>query len=110
MTTAQRIPLDIEGYETVAETPELKVTVLTLGAGQRVPWHLHTRVTDTFFCLEGPMEVELRQPADRIELAVGQSCAVPPGRPHHAQGAGGGRCRYVLVQGIGPYDAVPVEP
>ena len=58
----------------------------------------------------GAVGRELRQPADRIELAVGQSCAVPPGRPHHAQGAGGGRCRYVLVQGIGPYDAVPVEP
>jgi len=110
MTAHPRISLNIAGYEKIAETPDLRVSVLTLAAGERVPWHRHTRITDTFFCLEGVMEVQMRDPEGRIELQVGESCAVEPGRPHHAQGKQGGPCRYLLVQGVGTYDSVPLEP
>jgi outer membrane protein assembly factor BamD (BamD/ComL family) len=59
-TPAARYPL--EDRELVAEAPGLRVQVLTVGPGQCVPWHRHTEITDTFFCLDGPMLVEIYFP------------------------------------------------
>ena len=41
---------EVERRETVAETDALRVRILTLAAGQEVPWHYHSQVTDTFYC------------------------------------------------------------
>ena len=73
-----------------------------------MPWHRHTRITDTFFCLEGPMVVETRDPLATHELAMGQELRVPPGCAHHVHGLEGARCKFVIVQGVGAYDYVPV--
>jgi quercetin dioxygenase-like cupin family protein len=35
---------------------------LSLAAGQCVPWHYHSEISDSFVCLEGPMVVETRAP------------------------------------------------
>lgn len=83
--------------------------VLTLAAGQRVPWHHHTEISDTFFCLEGPMILETRAPNTIIRLHVGQRTTIPPGQPHFVQGAGGGPCSFAIVQGVGAYDYLPEE-
>ena len=82
--------------------------VLTLAAGQCVPWHLHSEITDTFFCLDGPMLVQ--HPEGReVELVPGERHVVPPGTPHRVSGKAGGRCRFAIVQGIGRYDFIPVD-
>jgi quercetin dioxygenase-like cupin family protein len=94
--------------EVVAETPDLRMVVLTLAAGQSVPWHTHTTVTDTFICLEGPMVVETRSPDRRHELGAGQMCAVPAQQPHFVHGKDGGPCRFANLQGVGRYDFKPV--
>lgn len=99
----------IEGRELIAGTEELRVQVLTVGPRQCVPWHHHTRITDTFFCLEGPMVVETRQPNVMHELHIGDRLSVPPGRAHTVYARNGGRCRFVIVQGVGRYDYVPLE-
>jgi len=54
--------LAIAGYETVMEGQDMRAVVLTLAAGQSVPWHYHSAITDSFVCLEGPMVVETRAP------------------------------------------------
>jgi quercetin dioxygenase-like cupin family protein len=41
----------------VAAGADLRVTVLTLDAGQSVPWHYHSEVTDSFVCLSGGLVV-----------------------------------------------------
>ena len=97
----------IENRELIAETAGLRVQILTIGPGQCVPWHHHTRITDTFFCLEGPMVVHTRE--RDYELAPGEQCAVGPGEAHQVEGKGGGRCRFAIVQGVGEYDFVPSE-
>ena len=106
-------PYEIEGRELVAEAEGLRVQVLTLARGEEVPWHRHTVITDTFFCLEGPMVVETREPSARHELVAGGRLDVLPGRPHRVSGGtasgDGGRCRFALVQGVGEYDYLP-EP
>ena len=98
----------VEDREMVAETPDLRMLVLTLGPGQAVPWHWHSAVTDHMICLEGSMVVEMRAPREVIELQPGQRCTVPVKRAHHVSGKNGGRCKFAILQGIGRYDFNPV--
>jgi mannose-6-phosphate isomerase-like protein (cupin superfamily) len=100
----------LENRELIAEVPgQLRMQVLTLAAGQEVPWHWHSAVTDTFWCMEdGPMVIEMRAPRETVELRPGQMFAVPPRRAHRVTGKDGGRCRFAILQGVGRYDFQPV--
>jgi quercetin dioxygenase-like cupin family protein len=98
----------IAGRETVAEGADLRVVVLTLDQGQCVPWHYHSTITDSFVCLEGPMVVETRAPHAVHRLQPGQRCAIPPKTSHYVHGEGDGPCKFMLVQGVGVYDFMPV--
>ena len=62
MEVRTRGSYELAGRELVAEGSDLRVQVLTLAAGQCVPWHYHNDITDAFVCLEGPMVVETRAP------------------------------------------------
>jgi quercetin dioxygenase-like cupin family protein len=39
-----------------AERPGFRITELQISPSQKVPWHYHTSVQDTFFVLQGPPE------------------------------------------------------
>jgi len=99
---------EIAGRELVAEGADLRVQVLTLARGQCVPWHYHSEITDSFVCLEGPMVVETRAPRAAYRLQPGQRCAVPAKTAHYVAGDNGGPCKFLIVQGVGVYDFVPV--
>ena len=75
----------IADRQLVAEGAELCVQVLSLAAGQCVPWHYHSEISDSFVCLEGPMVVETRAPRRVYRLRPGERCAVPPKRAHYGQ-------------------------
>lgn len=97
-------PYVIDSAEVLAETPDLRMTVFTVGVGQEIPWHWHSNVADRFFGMEGVTVVEIRAPATRLELAPGQTGVVPPKRAHRITGKDGARCKFALLQGIGTYD------
>jgi quercetin dioxygenase-like cupin family protein len=99
---------EVAGREIVADGADLRVQVLTLAAGQCVPWHYHSAITDSFACLEGPMVVETRAPRNSYRLEPGQRCAVPPKTAHYVHGEDGGPCKFLVIQGVGVYDFVPV--
>ena len=99
---------DIAHRETVAEGADLRVQVLTLAEGQCVPWHYHSAITDSFVCLEGPMVVETRAPPAVHVLQPGQRCAVGPKTAHYVHGKDDGPCKFLIVQGVGVYDFMPV--
>ena len=99
----------IEDRQLIAETPDLRVQILTLANDQQVPWHYHTEVTDTFACLEGPMVVKTKTADADYELLPGDSCAVPPNTVHQVAGKNDSRCRFVIIQGVGKYDYFPTE-
>src|SRR5262245_11163645 len=106
---ARKQPLyEVADYEVVAETPDLRMVVLTLAEGQEVPWHWHSNVADRFFCMHGPMVVETRAPRERIELNAGETCTVPAKRAHRVSGKNEGPCKFAVLQGIGTYDFNPV--
>ena len=108
MEIRSRGQYEIAGRELVAEGADVRVQVLTLAAGQCVPWHYHSEVADSFVCLEGPMVVETRVPRATHALAPGERCAVPPKTAHYVHGKNGGPCKFLIVQGVGVYDFVPV--
>ena len=73
-----------------------------------MPWHYHTNVHDTFYVLEGELRLSLRDPKEEVRLAPGQTYAVRPGRPHLVTNAGQRSATFLVLQGIGEYDYVPL--
>lgn len=108
MQTRSRGNYEIAGREIVAEGADLRAQVLTLAAGQSVPWHYHSAITDSFVCLEGPMIVETRAPRHNYRLLPGERCAVPPKTAHYVHGEADGACKFLVIQGVGIYDFVAV--
>ena len=98
----------IAGREVVADGADLRVQVLTLAAGECIPWHYHSEITDHMVCLDGPMVVETRAPRNHHVLQPGQRCTVPPNTAHYVHGEKDGPCKFLIVQGVGVYDFVPV--
>jgi quercetin dioxygenase-like cupin family protein len=77
-------------------------------ATQKVPWHYHSNVHDTFYVVAGSIRVFLQDPKEKVELTPGQSFAVPPKRPHLVTNAGDTSAVFLVLQGIGEYDFVPL--
>jgi len=94
----------------IAKGSDVGVQERTLAPGQEIPWHYHTAITDTTYCLEGIVQIEMLSPAEQILLVAGQSHAVPTNRPHRITPHGDHPCRFLLVQGVGKYDRHPVDP
>ncbi len=102
--SARSMRLAIAGYDRVMEGADMRASVLTLAAGECVPWHYHSAITDSFVCLEGPMEIETRAPRATHRLEPGQRCEVMPKTAHTVHGVAGGPCKFMLLQGVGVYD------
>ena len=98
----------IAGWELAMEGQDMRAVVLTLAAGQSVPWHYHSDITDSFVCLEGPMVVETRAPRAMHRLMPGERCEVPPKTAHWVRGENDGPCKFMILQGVGDYDNVAV--
>ena len=99
----------IKRRETLAEVPGLRVRLLTLLEGQNVPWHYHNNITDTFFCRRGPMHILTRSPDASHTLCDGDMLAVNPGTPHFVEASSAAGCDFMIIQGVGEYDYVPVN-
>jgi hypothetical protein len=66
-----------------AERPRFRISELRMGTRQRVDWHYHSRIEDTFYVLEGCVRITMTEPAEEIELQAGQSWGpVRAKRPH----------------------------
>jgi quercetin dioxygenase-like cupin family protein len=98
----------VEKVETIAETPELRAKRFTLAAGQEIPWHFHNRITDWFYCLRGRLRVETRAPRQEWLMESGGSCSVTARTAHRVSNAGAEPCEFLILQGVGTYDYIPV--
>jgi len=98
MQNRNRGSYEIAGSEVVSEGADMRVSVLTLAAGQCVPWHYHNEISDSFVCLEGPMVVETRAPRHEYLLEPGERCAVPPKTAHYVHGKEMGPCKFLIVR------------
>ncbi|MGC8477853.1 MAG: cupin domain-containing protein [Acetobacteraceae bacterium] len=93
----------------VLQTADVRVVEYVMPPGTWHRWHRHSEVTDRFWCLEGTIAVEVRDPPRAERLIPGQSLTLAPGLVHRAGNPGDAVGRYLLVQGIGRYDYI-AEP
>ena len=90
--------------EVLIQTDNVSVRVLELEAGEALPWHHHSEVTDYVFALDGEIEVQLRSPDENVALAPGGRCQVATGRVHRVVNLCERKTKYLLIQGVGKYD------
>ena len=99
---------EVERRARHAERPGFRITELQIGPTQQVPWHFHTNVGDTFYVLAGEIRLFLRDPKEEVRLGPTQTYQVRPGRPHLVTNAGTTSATFLVLQGIGEYDYVPL--
>jgi len=90
------------------QRPGFHISELQLSPTQTVPWHFHTSVSDTFYVLEGEMRLFLQKPKEDVRLGPGQSYVAIAGRPHLVTNAGKTSLTFLVLQGMGEYDYVPL--
>ena len=63
---------------------------------------------DTFYVVTGAIRIFLQGPKEEVRLTAGQTYSVPPKRPHLVTNAGDASAVFLVLQGIGEYDFVPL--
>lgn len=99
---------EVERRVTHAARPGFRINELQISARQKVPWHYHNNVQDTFYVLQGSIRVFLREPKEEVRLGPGESYTVKPRRPHLVVNGGDTSATFLVLQGIGEYDFVPL--
>ena len=102
-------PYEVERSARHAERPGFRISELQIGPRQEIPWHLHTRVRDTFYALQGRIRIFVREPGGEICLGPGETAAVEAGRPHRVTNSGEGSAVFLVLQGMGEYDFIPAD-
>ncbi|HEV7801670.1 MAG TPA: cupin domain-containing protein [Burkholderiales bacterium] len=99
---------EVERRARHAERPGFRINELQISPTQKVPWHYHTHVGDTFYVLEGAIRIFMRDPKQDVTLRPGETFALAAGRPHLVTNAGDTSATFLILQGVGEYDFVPV--
>ena len=99
---------EVETRAEHAARPGFRITELRLSGRQKVPWHFHNNVADTFYVLEGELRIFLQQPKEEVRLEPGQTFTAIARRPHLVTNAGSGSVTFLVLQGMGQYDFVPL--
>ena len=99
---------EVERRARHAERPGFRVSELQISPTQSVPWHYHNHVQDTFYVLQGRIRLFLRDPREEVGLGPGETYSVTPRRPHLVTNSGDTSATFLVLQGIGEYDYVPL--
>ena len=99
---------EVERRTYYGERPGFRIGELQISPTQKVPWHLHNNIQDTFYVIEGHLRLFLREPKEEIRLDPGQTYSVKAGRPHLVANGGNSSAIFLVIQGIGEYDYVPL--
>ena len=99
---------EVERRNEHAARPGFRITELQISPTQKVPWHLHSNVQDTFYVISGRLRIFLREPKEDIRLGPGDTYSVKARRPHLVTNGGDGSATFLVLQGIGEYDYVPL--
>jgi len=99
---------EVERRTTHAERPGFRINEIQISPSQKVPWHYHNNVQDTFYVLRGKIRIFLRDPKEEVRLGPGETFSVRPQRPHLVSNGGDTSATFLVLQGIGEYDFVPL--
>jgi len=99
---------EVEHRAEHAARPGFRITEIQISSAQKVPWHYHNNVQDTFYVLKGNLRLFLRDPKEEVRLGPGDTYSVKPRRAHLVANGGEGSATFLVLQGIGEYDFVPL--
>ena len=100
--------LDVEKLEHYAARPGFRISEITIKTTQKIPWHCHSNIQDTFYVIEGHLRIFLRDPTEEVNLAPGETYSVRVKRPHLVTNGAESSATFLILQGIGEYDFVPL--
>jgi quercetin dioxygenase-like cupin family protein len=100
----------VKRVEPILKGADVQACVFTLAPGERIPWHYHRQNTDYYFVLEGTLSVTTREPREETRsVGIGGAHSVAPGIAHLIANDCSVDCRFLLLQGVGPYDWVKAD-
>jgi len=99
---------EVERRARHAERAGFRISELQIRPRQQVPWHYHNNIQDTFYVLQGRVRLFLRDPKEEVRLGPGETYTVRERRPHLVTNGGEGSAVFLVLQGIGEYDYVPL--
>jgi quercetin dioxygenase-like cupin family protein len=116
MSTAERLKpvkdashlYEVERRARHVQRPGFHISELQLSPTQTVPWHFHNNIADTFYVLEGEMRLFLQNPKEEVRLKPGETFTAVAKRPHLVTNVGKGSLTFLVLQGMGEYDYVPM--
>ena len=100
---------EVERRDYHAERPGFRISELQISRTQQVPWHYHSHVQDTFYVIEGNLRLFLRNPKEEVRLGPRDTYSVRARRPHLVTNAGETSATFLVLQGMGDYDFVPLR-
>jgi mannose-6-phosphate isomerase-like protein (cupin superfamily) len=101
---------EVERKAQLVMRPDFRITEMQISKTQKVPWHYHSHVKDTFYVLEGSLRIFMQSPKEEVRLAVGETCSVAPGRPHLVTNGGVESATFLVLQIGGEHDFIPLLP
>ena len=99
---------EVEHRARHVERPGFRINELRISPSQSVPWHYHNHIRDTFYVIEGRLRIFLSDPKEEVTLGPGDVHAVEPRRPHLVTNGGDTSATFLVLQGVGEYDYVPL--
>jgi mannose-6-phosphate isomerase-like protein (cupin superfamily) len=81
---------------------------MQLGRLQIIPWHYHSNIQDIFYVVSGILRLRMREPDQVVSLTPGQIHVVNRRRPHSVENPGEASAVFLILQGIGEHDFVPL--
>ncbi|MEK6244924.1 MAG: cupin domain-containing protein [Pseudomonadota bacterium] len=99
---------EVERRAEHAARPGFRITELQISKTQKVPWHYHSNVRDTFYVLQGNLRIFMQDPKEEVRLGPGETLSVKARRPHLVTNGGDASATFLVLQGIGEYDFVPL--
>ncbi len=99
------LPHQPHAVELIVDTPQVRVSEITLAADTDTPAHEQSEVEEIFYCLAGELTCEVKGEASAVLLS-GQKARCAAGRDHRLSNSGESPCRFVLIHGVGRFDFV----
>lgn len=94
--------------EDLIATHNARVAEIILQAHEQSPWHYHTKLTESVFCLHGHIEVQCGHPASTIRLSPGERYDLKPKVEHRVRNPTAADASYLLVQN-GSHDFIEID-
>jgi len=83
--------------EDLVDTDKVKVSNITLQAGEQSAWHYHSYIQESVFCLSGEL-LAGNDTRDDIILLPGDRIDFSPGQPHVVSNQHNQAANYLLIQ------------